>query len=47
MVLMAKRNRELITVNSENDANDISSTSDEPNMAPVYFGSDHNSKSLT
>ncbi len=44
---MARRNNELTTVKSENDASDKSKTNDEPNTAPVYFGSDQRSKSLT
>lgn len=44
---MARRNKELITVKSENDANDNSNTNNEPKTAPVYFGSDQRSNSFT
>ena len=44
---MARRNKELTTVKSEKDASDKSKTNDEPNTAPVYFGSDQRSKSFT
>ena len=44
---MARRKRELTTVNRENVARDKSNTNDEPNTAPVVFGHVHKSRSLT